>query len=613
MVQILISWFLIALIYYTSGDFLISLFYKEDDKTQKYNVIDIFLLGLTFTTVVLTLLSLFLPINHYILLALLTLSLLYWTVKFSSLKSIAHSYYNKLKELSLFNIIILALLFISIAIMCLWGTLTFDPAFYHYQNITWIEEYPAVPGLANLEDRFGFNSNIFIHYSLFSLRFIFGQPVYIVQAFFAVAILCQIAYTLIRSGYNIKMFILLVVYLAFIFSIPVAIVDSWTDILPNLLIFYMVYQIILYPDSFYKKSLLFFIIPVLLVTFKLSVAPFCLIGLFIFIYLIKAKDYRKILPLLIISLAVCIPWLIRNVIISGYLIYPIYELDIFSFDWKVPLDVAIQQRQYMTHYANGFYTDLIIITVRNFLTTLTFSDQNKFVYIESFIIILSFISLLLAGFLILFKKNLHPQKKIYVLLYITLFICIGFWFISARDYRFAYGILSSMSFLAFYLFIPFNKKIMVGKLGLITITTFLLIFCCQWGIVHYLDYLRIYKYDRNPLTILLISPYSVEDKKKVALLDAYLINTSAFDKKELKKNVDNLPHIESRYYRPYHLNNGLSLFLSTLREGCSYNYFPCVADKQNSKTGKFEDIRNVEARGYSLSDGFRVKQKKELR
>lgn len=52
----------------------------------------------------------------------------------------------------------------------------------------------------------------------------------------------------------------------------------------------------------------------------------------------------------------------------------------------------------------------------------------------------------------------------------------------------------------------------------------------------------------------------------------------------------------------------LKIYISTLREGSSYDYFPCVADKESSQAGKFEDITNVEPRGTSLSEGFRVKR-----
>ncbi|MEJ5224399.1 MAG: hypothetical protein WHV44_08075 [Anaerolineales bacterium] len=37
----------------------------------------------------------------------------------------------------------------------------FDIGLYHAQSIQWLEKFPAVPGLANLHERLGFNSNWF--------------------------------------------------------------------------------------------------------------------------------------------------------------------------------------------------------------------------------------------------------------------------------------------------------------------------------------------------------------------------------------------------------------------------------------------------------------------
>jgi L-asparaginase II len=46
---------------------------------------------------------------------------------------------------------------------------------------------------------------------------------------------------------------------------------------------------------------------------------------------------QKFYILLALSAFILLPWLIRNIILSGYLIFPFEKIDIFAFDWKIPL------------------------------------------------------------------------------------------------------------------------------------------------------------------------------------------------------------------------------------------------------------------------------------
>lgn len=611
MLQILLSWFFIGFIYLTLGSLCMNFLSRYCSIVERYNVVDRLILGLCTLTVILNVISLWFPINETILVVLSVSCVIYWIIQRRMLKTSYYKVRSKLSGLSSLGLFLLLLAFVAIAVMCLWGPLTIDPPFYHYQNILWIEKFGTVPGIGNLEDRFGFNSNIFVHYSLFALSFLFNQPVYIVQAFLIAVILCQLVYESVKSGYEIKRIILLIIYLAFILSIPASIVDSSTDIIPSLLIFYLAYQVILYEGTLKNKAFLYFITSILLVTFKLSVAPFCLVAFFILISQFKEKKYKCMFIFCLGAIMAVFPWLIRNVIVSGYLIYPLSELDFFNFDWKVPESIAVFQKNYIAYYGNDLYSQMVLNGMRDILS-LNFTNPIVYVYVETIMMVLGLLSLVIVGFLFMFPRY-RKGKNNALILYICLLATILFWLVNARNYRFAYGILSSMIFFVFYLVVPdlkgkFLRIVLKGTVCMVILG--FSFFAYRWGVERYMSYLSIFEYKNNqPVETLMIRPLSVNGKKKDALLNEYLGGLMIYmNKEELRKYVDSIPEIEKRYFTTYKMSNTIEIYISTLREGSSYDYFPCVADKESSQAGKFENITNVEPRGTSLSEGFRVKR-----
>src|SRR5688500_16524798 len=50
----------------------------------------------------------------------------------------------------------------AVAYLAAGPPLVYDTGFYHAQAVRWINEYPAVPGLANLHGRLAFNSSWFV-------------------------------------------------------------------------------------------------------------------------------------------------------------------------------------------------------------------------------------------------------------------------------------------------------------------------------------------------------------------------------------------------------------------------------------------------------------------
>lgn len=70
-------------------------------------------------------------------------------------------------------------------------------------------------------------------------------------------------------------------------------------------------------------------------TLKLTAGLIILLVIKPLYHLIKEKKVKDILIYLFTGLIVSIPWFVRTVIISGWLLYPFPALDLFEFDWEM--------------------------------------------------------------------------------------------------------------------------------------------------------------------------------------------------------------------------------------------------------------------------------------
>lgn len=578
MLAILLSWAVISFILLSLGDLLISLYSNLCKKDEQYNLVDTLLIGICFALIPLSILSLWLPSNQYTLLIFATISITYWIIYKERRTHIIKRIYNRLKALS--TIQLLSLLTFIAAIICfsLWSQpQNVDPAFYHYQSIRWNEEFSIVPGLGNLEHRFGFNSNYLLLSAIFTFRFLFDSPVYMLQSTVAIFILCWIYSEISRSQFEIKRIALLIFFSLLCFYCMKDLGDTSTDIIPNLCTFYLAARFLLYPDSLKKSYLLTIVAPILLITFKISTFPFTLLSLIILITLIKNKDFRPLIFCLTASAFIILPWLIRNVIISGYLVFPINEIDLFNFDWKVPREIALMERDYISHMANWKFNKLFNYS-EAFKTTTAMTQSVGYILIAISLIIAA-ISPLATAYS--FTKRKHLNKNIYII-YLILIINLAYWFMTAPDIRFAYGALFSVVYFLVMLYLPDFKSRFGLKLkqsGFIILPLLLLGSSLIW-VNNYRERLA----DEGLKTTKLLSrilyrPYSIEDKMRA---------------NDIKTD-----------FSIYQLNNNVTIYISNGTYGMCFDKLPCTCNV--TEEWKFQDIKGVEARGTTLQDGFRPK------
>ncbi|MBQ7430835.1 MAG: hypothetical protein IJV29_14430, partial [Butyrivibrio sp.] len=96
-------------------------------------------------------------------------------------------------------------------------------------------------------------------------------------------------------------------------------------------------------------------------TVKLSAAMRMLLAIKPIVQLVRTRKKDSVIPILFsvaMSLLISIPFFVRNVILSGWLIYPFTSIDLFNVPWKVPKGQAAYDAKEIMVYGRG-YTDVL--------------------------------------------------------------------------------------------------------------------------------------------------------------------------------------------------------------------------------------------------------------
>lgn len=244
------------------------------------------------------------------------------------------------------------------------GYMHVDSGLYHAQAIRWIEEYGVVPGLANLHCRLAYNSSAFLLTALYSMSFVLGQSLHTVAGFMAL-VLAGKAFTVVEVFDRKKVYVSDFVKVALIFYLSMIYTEMMSpasDYFAMLFLFYIVLKWVELEEQGEEEITPYGMLCVLLavtVTIKLSAAIMLLLVIKPAVILLKEKRYGQIGIYLVLGIVAVVPYLARNIILSGWLVYPFPGIDLFSFDWKIPAGEALYDAQEIKVYAKGM-TDVLL-------------------------------------------------------------------------------------------------------------------------------------------------------------------------------------------------------------------------------------------------------------
>lgn len=321
---------------------------------------------------------------------------------------------------------------------------------YHAQTVRWIEEMGTVKGIANIHMRLGYNSAVFAMSALYSFVDVFGQSVRSMNGFLVVLAGSLALFHIMQIKKHVWFFgdcvATAVLFYFYYIRNDISSLDNCSFSIIFALIIILLWCRILEQQDDEENKFYLALFVVYLATVKLNQASLGLLCvLFLYQCVFWEKKYKKCVIWLICAGAIAGIWMIRNAFVSGYLVYPFYQLDLLPVDWKVPLEVAKDDYDWIVAWARtgvrGLDTALGIGI--SWMPT-WFGDlfaSNKVLAIA--VVTAPFMML----FVIMYMIKMERDKK-WLVFFGALCVSYGYWLFSTPSLRFGMGwVLAIYSFL----------------------------------------------------------------------------------------------------------------------------------------------------------------------
>lgn len=551
MILILVLWLVTFSICYVIGLTIVNVInYKslKTDSESNFGIVEYFLFGFLSLSLITGFLSIFLAIGKPLLTIVFSTVVVLFVFQFKTFKDQFDYYKNKLKEIDkkvILFIIFLGIFFLIAAVqkISLW-----DTELYHSQSIKWIRCYSVIPGLGNIHGRFAFNSMFFVISGLFTFEF--GDVViYPLNSLLFLLITSKLGVLLFRSIAKEDLFKTAFYLLLLVGSVYLLINYINTpspDITCAILTIYAIVSLFNLQNEVQVSKSFVILMSLLIVScmvYKLSYAFALLLLIPLFL---KSKPLQSFMIISISGLLIGIPYLIRNYYLSGYILFPYPSIDIFTVDWKVPVQQVLVEKLWIESWAR--IPGIPYQEVLGLKLTEWFMPWLK--SLNGFDKVILFCNLFLIFPLIM---NLRRKQYIIALIIGTIIINLVFWFIKAPDPRFIHGFsIAGFAFVVSYLIqIILNKQKWLFQLG------------------NYLGF----------GLVILISIRFLSLPINIAKNPNWIIAPAPMDKPEIQN-----------YEKSFHYSVSLS------GERCFNEGIPCVP----------YPLENVILRGDDLSDGFKV-------
>jgi hypothetical protein len=340
-----------------------------------------------------------------------------------------------------------------------------DAGLYHLPYVAILNEYKIIFGLNNLHSRFG-HVSIIQYLSALNNNYFFKEngiviPLASIVAFYYIYFSNEVIKIYKKKEWinSSSLFSLLV--LTYIFFKVTGYDGFGNDAVAHLSFFYLISHVLKLQNKFIdikfiilisvfiflnKSTMIFvFIIPLIIIYFKYK------------LNLIKIFTLTKSFPVLFLLL-----WLIKNLIVSGCIIYPVTFTCVESLPW-LNMNSTISEKIASESWSKAWpENNNIKFTMEIFIENFNWIDawsKKHLIYIAKIIIPYTITLLLIYLYLHIYSKNLGNKIiiiKISKFFWLTFFTCsVGsiFFFIKFPLYRYGYSYLISFIILIFIYFI----------------------------------------------------------------------------------------------------------------------------------------------------------------
>jgi hypothetical protein len=329
---------------------------------------------------------------------------------------------------------ILAWLGIGIALWkCLGPPEIFDEGAYHLPLVRMWESQGIVKGMANLNGHYGLNSTWHILTAFSNPTFIPGwQEEMALNGLLAVVLSLFAASRLrkVLAGSSLMAHWMAVFFPFFVFR---NLLSSPSTDIPAIICTWFVFnrwlEILENKEDPFENWTLFSLVPVWIAVLKTSSAALFLIPLFFTGLAVLSGHWSLLKRQLLVPVLLVFPWLLQNWLLTGYLVFPIKITRFGNPDWQVPFS-SIDKKFYLEQFRDfAPPAEYNLAWLKHW-----FSAHNADTRI---ILLLSLVSLLAAGFVLIFQSN--RRNLISLFLYFSLLAGLLSWFVTITEPRYGFG------------------------------------------------------------------------------------------------------------------------------------------------------------------------------
>ena len=426
-----------------------------------------------------------------------------------------------------------------------------DTESYHAQSIQWVRKFAVVPGLGNIHGRLAFNSMFFVVSGMFTFRI--GEVlIFPINGLLYLALSLKLAILAVREFKENAIWQSLFFMLLLLISLFILLPDLNSPAPDIICSIFILYLFAILAGSYFRKEEPDFIRVILINLLVFTTVSFKLSSLFILLLLplvMKRDFFKKALLSVMLGVVILSPYLIRNYYLSGYVVYPYPEVDIFDVDWKIPAEEVSAMKGEIGAWARVSivpYQEVEKMKIAEW-SPLWLKGLNS----NSRIILAVNLLSVAALVIMIFRKNFW-----FAALQAVILANLIFWFVMAPDPRFAYGFL----FAGFALTVSYLAGLTLNR-----------------------NPDLFYRISRVGLLLFLILIFGRRFATPVEVIRSprLLVIPAAFGKVETRE-----------------LNSGFSYRVPIPEGGCFDSEIPCVP----------YPLQNIEPRGRDLQSGFKVKK-----
>ena len=358
-----------------------------------------------------------------------------------------------------------------------------DTNIYHAQNIRLYEEYGIIKGMANLQLHYGYNSLYLAFAAIMSLSWLLPWSLHTTTGFIEV-ILCIYAFHHLRTFKERNSHLEDGGCVAILFYALVNVTGSISPATDYPTMFLSIYMISVWLRAMERKAhysvyALLSVFAVFLGVLKLSAIAMAAVVIYPAFFLVKEKKWKDIGIYMGLGILILAPYLIRNVIISGWLIYPFEALDLFQVDWKVPLEYLLVDSYQIKVWGRCLYdVNLIDLPVKEWMP-IWWEGQERY---AQMLLGANVLGLFLAFLNLVYKMVKKIEVRIeLIVLYIGMIASALVWFFMAPFIRYGLAFLLTLPLISMASWYDYKKS------GLHSIITGSVVVCMFFCFSPYVD------------------------------------------------------------------------------------------------------------------------------